>query len=116
MELDDELLEYFPAPFDDMAWQETYPIWAGWDGYVRGIRTKQGAVGEGRGPTAADWADFLDRHRIERSVLYPTQGLTLGVYQDPEWAVALARAYNDWIYDRFMKVDKRLMAVALLPI
>src|SRR5438094_916767 len=33
-----------------------------------------------------------------------------------EWAVALARAYNDWIHDRFTRVSPRLRAVALLPV
>jgi uncharacterized protein len=116
MELDDELREYLPAPFGEMWWLHTYSLWAGWDGYVRGLRPPGGAVREGRGPTAEDWLTFLDTNAIDRTVLYPTQGLTLGVYQDVDFAVALARAYNDWLADRFMNVSPRLIGVALLPI
>ena len=116
MELDNELRDYLPAPFGDMWWLHTYSLWAGWDGYVRALRPPGGAVREGRGPTAEDWLTFLDTNGIERTVLYPTQGLTLGVYQDVEFAVALARAYNDWLADRFMNVSPRLIGVALLPI
>lgn len=116
MELDEELVEYLPAPFGDMGWHRTYSLWPGWDGYVRALRPSGGWVREGKGPTAEDWITFLDTNGIERTVLYPTQGLTLGVYQDADFAVALAKAYNDWLYDRYMRVSPRLIGVALLPI
>ncbi|MHB8620608.1 MAG: amidohydrolase family protein, partial [Chloroflexota bacterium] len=116
MELDDQLVEYLPAPWADMVWNRTYSLWAGWDGYVRGLRSRAGAVGAGQGPDAATWLGFLDRNSIELSVLYPTQGLTLGVYQDADFAVALARGYNDWVHDRFTGVSQRLQPVGLLPI
>lgn len=116
MELDEELVEYLPAPFGEMWWHRTYSLWPGWDGYVRALRGVGGWVRNGRGPNAEDWINFLDTNGIEKTVLYPTQGLTLGVYQDLDFAVALARAYNDWLYDRFMRASPRLVGVALLPI
>jgi predicted TIM-barrel fold metal-dependent hydrolase len=116
MELDEELVEYLPSPFGEQWWHRTYSIWPGWDGYVRALRKPGGWVRDGRGPNAEDWLNFLDTNRIEKTVLYPTQGLTLGVYQDVEFAIALARAYNDWLYDRFMRASPRLIGVALLPV
>ncbi|HLY65413.1 MAG TPA: amidohydrolase family protein, partial [Chloroflexota bacterium] len=116
LEMGNEVIEYLPEPWSDMWWHNSYSLWPGWDGYVRGLRRAGGTVHQGYGPTVEDWSLFLDKNGIERSVLYPTQGLTLGVYQDRDFAVALARAYNDFMYHRFMQVDPRLFSVALLPI
>src|SRR4051794_31036092 len=107
----EELIEYLPSPFRDMWWHHSYPLWPGWDGYVRGLRKPGGFVRQGRGPNAEDWLAFVDTNKIDFSVLYPTQGLTHGVYQDTEFAIALARAYNDYLYDRFTKVSPRLTGV-----
>src|SRR5581483_12171247 len=79
-------------------------------------RRRGGSAGKGRGPSPQDWVDFLDSNRIERTVLYPTQGLTLGVFQDAEWAVALAKGYNDMMYDQYMRFSPRIDVAALLPI
>jgi predicted TIM-barrel fold metal-dependent hydrolase len=116
LELGNEVIEYMPAPFDGIWWHDSYSMWPGWDGYVRGMRKPGGHVRHGDGPNAQDWLNFIDANCIEKTVIYPTQGLTLGVYQDVDFAVALARAYNDWMYDRFMRISPRLISVALLPI
>lgn len=116
LELNEEVIEFMPSPWKEMWWHRSYSLWPGWDGYIRGLRRPGGMVHEGYGPDAQDWIKFLDTNGIERTVLYPTQGLTLGVYQDAEFATALARAYNDFMHERFMKVDPRLISVALLPI
>src|ERR1044071_8635836 len=34
------------------------------------------------------------------TVLYPNEGLNIGLQRDRDWAVALARAYNDWAPSR----------------
>src|SRR6185369_3188816 len=117
-ELDDQLAEYIGPPYDGLEWHRSYSFFPGLtsDGYLRSLRKPGGWAGGGRGPDAQDWLRFLDINGIERTILYPTQGLTHGFIRDPEWAVALARAYNDWIHDRFMRVNPRLLAVALLPV
>ena len=51
-----------------------------------GFRNPGGFVRQGLGPYAEDWVTFLDSNGIEKTVLYPTQGLTLGVYQDVDFA------------------------------
>jgi len=35
---------------------------------------------------------------------------------DPEWAAVVARAYNRFVAERYLKVDGRIQAVALLPL
>ena len=118
MELDDELREHIGSPYDKLEWHRSYSFWPGltMDGYLRALRKPGGWAGGGTGPNAQHWLDFLDKNRIELTVLYPTQGLTHGAIQDRDWAVVMARAYNDWLHERFMRVSKRLIGVALLPI
>jgi len=118
MELDSELSEHIGPPYKDLEWHRSYSFWPGltMDGFLRALRNPGGWAGGGSGPHAQDWVDFLDKNGIEISVLYPTQGLTHAAIRDRDWAVALARAYNDWIHHRFMGASPRLVGVALLPV
>jgi predicted TIM-barrel fold metal-dependent hydrolase len=118
MELDDQLREHIGPPYRDLEWHRSFSFWPGltMDGYLRSLRKPGGWVGGGSGPSAEDWIDFLDKNRIELTVLYPTQGLTHAAIQDRDWAVTLARAYNDWLHRRFMERSPRLVGVALLPV
>ena len=118
MELDDQLREHIGPPYRDLEWHKSYSFWPGltMDGYLRSLRKPGGWAGGGAGPSAQDWLEFLDKNRIELTVLYPTQGLTHAAIQDRDWAVTLARAYNDWLSHRFMQVSPRLNGVALLPV
>ncbi len=85
-----------------------YP-WDGWD------RRMLGTLGDAGG-TAEAWLRALDKGGMARTVLYPTLGLFLCFLRDRAWAVALARAYNTWLHEEFVKVSPRLQAVALLPV
>ena len=53
---------------------------------------------------------------VSAEVLYPTLGLAFAYARDPDWAADLARAYNDYVYDHFLRRNTRLKAVALLPV
>lgn len=61
------------------------------------------------------WLDALDRGGLERTVLYPTGGLALGLVVEPDFAVALCRAYNNYVSEEYFKASPRFQAVALLP-
>ncbi len=118
VESDAELLEYLPAPFKGNADLLSMPFFPTLDGWHRGARR----VADGRHhvlprPTAQDWLSFIEEARIGVSALLPTAGLGFGLVSDPEWAAALARAYNDWLHVRFLRADpRRLKGVALLPL
>ncbi len=94
------------------------------DGWQRGALSRN-ALGEpverrGDRPVQIDdvagWLRFLDDAEIASSVLYPTPALGFGYVKDPGWAIDLARAYNDFVSDHYLKVTPRLKAVALLPV
>ena len=52
---------------------------------------------------------------METAVLYPTAGLGIGWVREPDFAVALCRAYNNFLSHEFCAISPRLKGVALLP-
>jgi predicted TIM-barrel fold metal-dependent hydrolase len=119
VEVDREIWEYLPAPFHGAVELFSLPFFPTLDGWHRSARR----IADGR-PQAAlpqtsaeDWLSYLDEAGISASVLFPTAGLGFGLVADPDWAVGLAHAYNDWLYDRYLKpAPNRLKGVALIPL
>lgn len=68
-------------------------------------------------PGPQGWVQFLDEVGIQRTVLYPTLALAIGLQRDHHYAVASARAYNDWIAETYLQDGSgRFSAVAALPV
>jgi len=63
-----------------------------------------------------DWVAFLKETGIERTVLYPTGGLSFGKIVSTDWAIDAARAYNDWLHQTYLKRSPAFKAVALIPL
>jgi predicted TIM-barrel fold metal-dependent hydrolase len=61
------------------------------------------------------WLAFLDDVGIEWTVLYPTQALAYGKIVSLDYAVAVSRAYNDWLYHTYLKFDPRFKGMAIIP-
>src|ERR671923_486742 len=58
----------------------------------------------------------MDRDGIERGMLFPSAALYLPSVEEERYAVALCRAYNNWLFD-YCRVDtKRLMGVGVIPV
>ena len=53
---------------------------------------------------------------LEATILYPSGGLGLGFVRERPLAVALCRAYNDFMHAEYLRKSPRLKAVALLPV
>jgi predicted TIM-barrel fold metal-dependent hydrolase len=66
--------------------------------------------------TAKEWREFLAAADIDGPVLYPTSALGFARVREVEWGIALARAYNDWLYHEFTRDNANIHAVALLPV
>src|SRR6266705_1889129 len=47
------------------------------------------------------WELFLEDVGIGTTVLYTSAGLAFGKIVSRDWAIELARAYNNWIYDTY---------------
>jgi uncharacterized protein len=80
--------------------------------HFRYLKQNRRATGN---PSAEDWTKFLDKTEIGWTVLYPTAGLAVGRIVAPEWAVVACKAYNNWLYDKFLNKNSRLKGVALIP-
>ena len=62
-----------------------------------------------------EWLAFLDKTGIESAALFTTGALAYGHIQYPEWALGFARAYNNWLHEKYLKVSPRFKGVALIP-
>jgi len=105
------------APYIEPAYRD-YGPWAGLrgyyanDGWDRSVRGSRGA----HAGDAKTWLEVMDRGGLESTILYPTGGLGIGWVREPDFAVALCRAYNDFFHHEFMLKSPRLKGVALLPL
>jgi hypothetical protein len=115
-ERDHELFEYLDEPFVGKQTLLGFPFWPTIDGFQRGAIYAHLHVHKSFETDARIWLDFLDQTEIARTVLYPTLGLTCGFIRDPEWAIAVTKAYNNWLAERYVKVSPRLLGMAMLPL
>ncbi|MPZ14192.1 MAG: amidohydrolase family protein [Chloroflexi bacterium] len=63
----------------------------------------------------AGWIDFMDAVGIEQAVLYSTGGLAFGKIFHYDWAIAVARAYNNWLHETYLKTSPRFTGMAIIP-
>lgn len=61
------------------------------------------------------WLEFLDSAGIETTLLYPTGALAYGRIPYADWAIAFTGAYNDWLYETYLKRSPRFRGMALIP-
>lgn len=113
-EIESDVFEYLPAAYQERREALLYfPLLPhhGWH--------RQAVRASGRSflvPTLYDWRNALEQGNIESAVLYPTRFMHIGQVGMPEFAVDLSRAYNDYLYDRFLRHEPRLKGMALLPL
>ncbi len=71
-----------------------------------------------RGWTSEVQLEAMDIEGIDVAVLYPTRGLRALVVEDMDapFAAAMARAYNDWLYDFCKQAPRRLVGSAMISI
>ncbi len=67
-------------------------------------------------PTLEDWRAALNQGNVEAAVIYPTRFMHIGQVGMVDFAVDLSRAYNDYLYDRFLRHEPRLKGIAVLPL
>ena len=62
--------------------------------------------------------EAMDTEGIDVAVLFPTRGLGVLTYpdQDPRFAAALARAYNDWLDDFCKANPNRMLGAGMISV
>ena len=73
-----------------------------------------GVLGK-REVTAEIMLKDMDVEGIDASILYPTNGLFIGEVRDRDFAIAISRAYNDWLHHYCQTAPERLKGVAMVP-
>ena len=114
MENERELNDFIEEPFRNFGYVTSRRMLPSLDRFhtARVEGRKKGTFDPTVGPER--WLEFLDKTGIEFTVLYPTEGLAYGQVVFPEWAAAYARAYNNWLYEKYLKASPRLKGVALI--
>lgn len=97
----------FPS-LDGVHWHNNQRV----EGNLKKTRTN---ASEHRMGSAEDWQAFLEKTHIEETVLFPSSGLSVGLLRDVEYTASLCRAYNDYVADRYRRVDSRLHPMAIIP-
>jgi len=67
------------------------------------------------GTSAHDRVEMLDAEGIDATVVFPSLGLFLGLYDEPELAASMCRAQNRWLGGWCDVAPDRLAGVAVLP-
>jgi predicted TIM-barrel fold metal-dependent hydrolase len=115
-EIESDVFEYLPANYKHRRDAVLYFPLLPHHGWHR----QAGSGGMGGGsfliPTLQDWQKALDQTDMEAAVIYPTRFMHIGQVGMAEFAVDLSRAYNDYLYDRFLRHDSRLKGIAVLPL
>lgn len=103
-------------------WKNAHGIFAGqpWFPPLGHLHTPTGtnppgAFGDGKHVGVEEWMAFIDATGIESAVLFPTNGLTMGHIANSDYAIAVARAYNDWLAETYVDRSPVFKGMGLLP-
>ena len=116
---DDGLFDYVDASYRErdhqLSWDRLFPSL---DFHHIGGHTTRSkkTFGGGKRVGPQEWLAFVEMADLEYAVLYPTKGLRIGNISHPDWACYVARAYNNWLHDRYLKQSPRLKGMALIPL
>jgi predicted TIM-barrel fold metal-dependent hydrolase len=62
-----------------------------------------------------DYQAFVNAAGLEQAVIFTSEGLSVGFIQQTDYAVRVCQAYNNYVSDRFRKLDARMHPMALIP-
>jgi predicted TIM-barrel fold metal-dependent hydrolase len=62
------------------------------------------------------WQAFMQDTGIEAAVLYPSLGLAYGRIPYGDWAVAVTRAYNNWLHETYLTRSPRFQGMGMVPL
>jgi predicted TIM-barrel fold metal-dependent hydrolase len=117
-EQDNELVEYYEGEYKGAMRLTTFNLMPSLDYWNRALIMQRGDAKPRSNTytTGEIWSNLLDELQAEGSVLYPSAGLGIGLIQQADWAAATATAYNNWLEDRYHRVDDRLFGAGLLSV
>jgi uncharacterized protein len=71
-----------------------------------------------RGWTGEVQLDAMDAEGLDVAILFPSRGLSVLTHpnQEPRYAAAIARAYNDWMYDLCQTDSERMIGAGMVSV
>jgi uncharacterized protein len=109
--------KFLPSPYRERGSYDSSKLFPPLDHlHVHTGNLPPGAFGGGKPVGPVEWLQFLEDVGIESTVLYPTRGLSVGKITNLDWAIAVTRAYNDWLHETYLQHSPRFQGVALLPL
>lgn len=115
---DQSIVDYIEEPYRSKASKRILTrVFPSLDFHHLGLNyLSDGAFGGGKPVGPKDWQSFVEFAGFEYSVLYPTWGLAMGNISHPDWACAVAHAYNSWLHDQYLTIEPKLKGMALIPL
>ena len=110
-EPEDKIREYIEGPYS--AWKKRIQLGSFFDNTQGGQLGSHGGPGF---PTTKEWLKAADDGGMEIIHLFPTTLLAYSTITDPDYLVAVGKAYNNYVYDNWLKASPRFKSVALMPL
>lgn len=111
----DAIVELMPKPYRDKAHSRRFDPFPPLD-HLHSANLHDLPEGSFARVGPDGWVEFLDDVGIESAVLYTTRGLAYGKVVSRDWAIDLARAYNDWLHQTYIKKTSRFKGIGLIPL
>ena len=116
----EEMTKRMPKAFHE--WKYTHNVFARqpWFPPLGHLHTPtgispKGAFGAGGLPGIDAWMAFIEATGIESAALYPTSGLTFGHIADRDYAICVARSYNDWLAETYVDRSPVFKGMGMIP-
>ena len=109
-EPEERLREYIEGPYSQ--WNKPFHLHSFFDNT---IGDKLGTNGPPGFPTPDEWLRVADKGGMETVYIYPTTLLQYASITDPDYLVALTKAYNNYLSEEWLKHSPRFKSVALMP-
>ena len=104
------LREYIEGPYAQ--WNKPINLGSFFDNT---IGDRLGTHGPPGFPTPDDWLRVADEGGMETIYLFPTTLLAYSTITDPDYLVALTKAYNNYVSEEWIKHNPRFKSVGLMP-
>ncbi len=106
------LRKFLPSPFNEgRTLDRWFPPLDHFHAFIG--ETPPGSFRRDTGPD--EWIAFMQDVGIDQAVLYTTSGLGVGKIFHRDWAIALCKAYNNWLHEEYIQRSPRFQGMALIP-
>ena len=117
LEDNEAILKFLPSAWRDAGAIHAATLWPPLDHLhsAKPMTTPGGLARGGKWVGPEEWNIFLQDVGIDTTVLYPTTALAYGKIVNRDYAIAVCRAYNNWLHETYLTHSPRFQGMALIP-